>query len=200
VAEGITVATAKGDPEDRRLPYDADDLKKLFSREAVEARKESRANYWLPYLALFTGARLEELGQLRTADVREEERVPYLAIEGGNGKRIKTRSSRRRIPLHADLGRLGFLHFVAVQREAGHDRLFPQLKATRLGSLTAAWSKWWGRHARVECGVSDPRKTFHSFRHLWKDAARAVMPLSTTTPSLGTRTRAWGGATGQACR
>jgi hypothetical protein len=32
-----------------------------------------------------------------------------------------------------------------------------------------------GRHAR-SLGVTDPRKTFHSFRHLWKDAARAVMP------------------------
>lgn len=57
VAEGITVGTGKGDPEDRRLPYDTNDLEKLFSAEAVEARKESPANYWLPYLALFTGAR-----------------------------------------------------------------------------------------------------------------------------------------------
>jgi integrase len=167
-AEGITVAGAKGDPEDRRMPYEIADLKKLF----VVARKGD-ANHWLPWLALYTGGRLEELGQLRTADVREDDGVSYLAIEVGNGKRIKTRSSRRRIPLHPELVRLGFLAFVERQRSAGHDRLFPELKATRLGSLTAAWSKWWGRHARVECGVTDPRKTFHSFRHLWKDAARA---------------------------
>ncbi len=170
-AEGITVAAAKGDPEDRRMPYATEDLKKIFA-----VRREGDANHWLPWLALYTGARLEELGQLRTADVREEDGVPYLAIEAGNGKRIKTRSSRRRIPIHPELIRLGFLDFAARQRDAGHERLFPTLKATRLGSLTAAWSKWWGRHARVECGVTDPRKTFHSFRHLWKDAARAVMP------------------------
>jgi integrase len=177
-AEGFTVATAKGDPEDRRLPYSADDLAKLFSREAVEARKGRPADEWLPWLALYTGARLEELGQLRVTDVRVEDGLPYLAIEGGNGKHLKTRSSRRRIPVHPELVRLGFLNLVAERRAAGSndERLFPKLKATSLGSLTAAWSKWWGHHARKVCGIIDPRKTFHSFRHLWKDAARAVMP------------------------
>jgi integrase len=173
-AEGISQLVTKADPDEGRLPYSADDLKKLFSREAVEARKDNPAHYWLPYLALFTGARLEELGQLRTADVRDEDGVSYLAIEGGSGKRVKSATSRRRIPLHPELLRLGFLDFVAGQREAGHERVFPDLRATSYGSLTAAWSKYWGRHARTECGISDPRKTFHSFRHGWKDAARAA--------------------------
>jgi integrase len=122
-AEGITTAIPKGDPEDRRLPYNADDLKKLFSAEAVAAREASPANHWLPFLALFTGARLEELGQLHVADVREEDGVPYLAIEAGSGKKLKTRCSRRRIPIHPELIRLGFLDFVARQRTAGHERV-----------------------------------------------------------------------------
>jgi integrase len=61
------------------------------------------------------------------------------------------------------------------QREAGAERLFSELRPTSYGSLTAAFSKYWGKHAR-ELGVTDKRKTFHSFRHGWKDAARAVMP------------------------
>ena len=69
------------------------------------------------------------------ADVREEGGVPFLAIELGDGKRLKTRSSRRRIPVHSDLIRLGFLTFVesrgalpedaSVQRSASHARVFP---------------------------------------------------------------------------
>jgi integrase len=173
-AEGITTAVARGDSEDRRLPYDADDLKTLFSESAVNARRKHRpADYWLPILALYTGARLEELGQLRTSDVRREDGVDFLAIEGGDGKRLKTRSSRRRIPIHPQLVQAGFLVFVDKQRAAGYERLFPELRATRLGSLTAAWSKYWGRHAR-DLGVTDKRKTFHSFRHGFKDAARAA--------------------------
>jgi len=183
-AEGITVSV-KVDPDEGRQPYSAEDLEKLFSRDACDARKgkpagarssvERPADTWLPWLALYTGARLEELGQLRVSDMRVEDDVPFLAIEPGDGKRVKTRSSRRRIPIHPELVRLGFLTFVMTQRGAAHERLFPELRATSYGSLTAAWSKFWGKHAR-ELGVTDRRKTFHSFRHGWKDAARAVMP------------------------
>lgn len=183
-AEGITVS-AKVDREEGRQPYSAEDLATLFSRDACQAREgkpagarssgERPADTWLPHLALYTGARLEELGQLRVSDVRVEDDVPFLAIEPGEGKRVKTRSSRRRIPIHPELLRLGFLTFVMSQREAGAERLFPELRPTSYGSLTAAWSKYWGKHAR-ELGVTDKRKTFHSFRHGWKGAARAVMP------------------------
>jgi integrase len=169
-AHGVAQVAAKADPEDRRLPYDADDLKKLFS-----VRRKDGADHWLPLLALWTGARLEELGQLHVADVREEDGVRFLAIEPGDGKRTKTKSSRRRVPLHPELLRLGFLEYVERQRAAGQVWLFSELRPTSYGSRTAAWSKYWGRHAR-ELGVLDKRKTFHSFRHGFKDAARAVMP------------------------
>jgi len=168
-AQGVAQVAAKADPEDRRLPYDADDLKKLFS-----VRRKNGADHWLPLLALWTGARLEELGQLHVIDIREGERVPYLAIEPGDGKRTKNKSSRRRVPLHPQLVRLGFLQYVERQRKAGERWLFPELRVTSYGSRTAAWSKFWGRHAR-ELGVLDKRKTFHSFRHGFKDAARAAV-------------------------
>jgi hypothetical protein len=106
-AEGIPVARGRLDGvESGRLPYSADDLKAIFSRE-----READANHWLPWLALYTGARLEELGQLRIGDVRREDGVDYLAIEPGDGKRVKTKSSRRHIPLHPELVKRGFLTF-----------------------------------------------------------------------------------------
>ncbi len=107
-------------------------------------------------------------------DVRREEGVDYLAIEPGEGRRLKTNSSQRRIPLHPELLRLGFLVFVEQRRTARDSRLFPELRAGKYGLVTAQWSKYWGRHAR-DLGITDKRKTFHSFRHGWKDAARAVM-------------------------
>jgi integrase len=184
-AEGITVVGALKDREDGRQPYSTEDLATLFSRDACEAAAGTKrrsvsqrggpADTWLPWLALYTGARPEELGQLRVSDVREEDGVLFLAIELGDGKRLKTRSSRRRIPVHSDLIRLGFLTFVESQRSASSSRLFPELTATRYGSVTAQWSKSWGRHAR-RLGISDRKKTFHSFRHLFKVAVRAVMP------------------------
>lgn len=77
--------------------------------------------------------------------------------------------------MHPELIRLGFLEFVRGLREAGEERLFPDLKGSKLRSLTTAWSQRWARHARLECGITDSRKVFHSFRHLGKDEARSAM-------------------------
>ncbi len=167
-AQDVAQIAAKSDPDAGRLPYDRHDLKTLFS-----VCREDGPNHWLPLLALFTGARLRELGQLHVADVREEDGVHYLALEGGEGKRFKNKSSRRRMPLHPELIRLGFLQYVEAQRKAGHTRLFHQLRGTRFG-LTDEWSKYWGKHAR-QLGITDSRKVFHSFRHGFKDACRAAV-------------------------
>jgi uncharacterized protein DUF6538/integrase-like protein len=87
-ADGITVS-AKVDREEGRQPYSAEDLATLFSRDACEARKGKPADTWLPCLALFTGARLEELGQLRVSDVRVEDEVPFLAIEASDSRPVR---------------------------------------------------------------------------------------------------------------
>lgn len=52
--------------------------------------------------------------------------------------------------------------------------MWPELKPDSKGKLTGNWSKWWGRYAREEVGITDPRKVFHSFRHTFKDATRAA--------------------------
>jgi hypothetical protein len=53
-----------------RQPYSADDLKTLFARDRLSALTRPD-ELWLPCLALYTGARLEALCRLRTADFSE---------------------------------------------------------------------------------------------------------------------------------
>src|SRR5262249_25479563 len=82
----------------------------------------------------------------------------------------------RRVPVHPELVALGFVAFVEQQRAAGCVRLFPELRADKhTGKVTRLWGKTWNWYARKTCGITDPRKTFHSFRHGWIDAAREVM-------------------------
>ncbi len=50
---------------------------------------------------------------------------------------------------------------------------FPGLKPDSKGALTGNFSKRFGRHLRVRLKITDTRKTFHSFRHGFKDACRA---------------------------
>ena len=90
------------------------------------------------------------------------------------GKRVKNKSSRRRVPIHAELVRLGLLEFVETRRNMGERvPLFPDLRADRSGVMTGNWSKWWGRYAR-SIGIIDRRKVFHSFRHAFKTECRVA--------------------------
>jgi integrase len=171
------VAAPKVERE-QRLPYSADDLAVIFSGP-VHKRTErpkggaGEAGYWLPLLALYTGARLEELGQLTRGDVRSERGAHFLLItDRGEGARVKAHSSRRRVPLHQKVLKLGFLDYVHSIKSAT-DPLWPLLRIDKHGARTQAFSKWFNRYAD-SLGIKDPRKVLHSFRHTFKVACRAA--------------------------
>jgi integrase len=104
-------------------------------------------------------------------DIREEQGIAYFDMTAtGRGKRRKTESSKRRVPIHSKLIEMGFLGYVEQMRKQGHSRLFPAL-VSQDEKVTASWSKWWGRYARKHGGF-DKLKVFHSFRHAFKDALR----------------------------
>jgi len=60
----------------KRLPFSSDDLQRLFLSEAYRKSSIKRASeYWIPLIALFTGARLGEIAQLHCSDIYEEQGV-----------------------------------------------------------------------------------------------------------------------------
>ncbi|RYC29140.1 site-specific integrase [Lichenibacterium minor] len=179
----------------KREPYNLEDLRRIFSTSVYVAPIEipisgcGCAAHWLPALALFTGARLEELGQLLVGDIKQIEGLWCVHItdlpddedaadreawwdEEEPGKAVKTAAARRYVPVHPELVRCGFLNFVSQRRRDGFRRLFPELKAYR-GRTTKAWSTFWARHTD-EHVTKSPRKTFHSFRHLFVARLRAA--------------------------
>jgi integrase len=173
------VKVARGETgEDKRLPYSIPDMNRIFSFPIFTSGERPKggggeAAKWLPLLAAFTGARLEELGQALVEDCKEEGGIAYLDLRViEEGKRLRRSSSRRMIPIHPQLVACGFLDYAQARREAGDRRLFPDV-ASKRSEVTAAWSKWWGRYAR-KYGLTDKRKVFHSFRHAFKDACRAA--------------------------
>src|SRR5205823_4616345 len=68
---------------------------------------QGEAAFWLPLLALFTGARLGELAGLTADDVRVEQqsRIPalYIRERTERGRRLKTSASERVVPVHREL-------------------------------------------------------------------------------------------------
>lgn len=167
--------------ESDRLPFSADDLRRVFLEGPVYGHRKRQhggqgdAQHWLPLLALFTGARLAELGQLRVCDVRTEDGIAYLDIGTSGGRSVKTRSSVRKVPIHPELRRMGFLAYVERRRAAAGDEatLWPRLQSGEGRARTASFSQWFGNYLRRKpIGITDRRKVFHSFRHLFKDMCR----------------------------
>ena len=121
------------------------------------------AAYWIPRLALFTGARAGELCQLQTSDVETVDGVPVLRItDQGEGKTLKTTASRRIVPVHSELQRLGFLEYVKAIQEAGSISLFPALRLAPT-KPSNYFSSWFKSVRAVDGGGELP--DFHSFRH-----------------------------------
>lgn len=82
--------------------------------------------FWLMPLGIFTGARLNELCQLRVHDVIKDVHGVNLISINDNGfqKSLKNQQSRREIPVCSKLIGMGFLEFVEERRRAdGADAL-----------------------------------------------------------------------------
>ncbi len=169
------------EPEPEREPWEPAELRILFGSPVFTDGARPKAGggaaaFWLPLLGIFTGARLGELAPLTVDDVTADEATGIFVIsiveDAQAGKRLKNRGSRRIIPVHPELVRLGFVEFVKKARRDGA-RLFPQLTPGPRGGLGEAWSKWFGRYIR-SLGITNKDRVFHSFRHGFKDALRAA--------------------------
>ena len=194
VAERISVKVADSG-KGKRLPFALDELQAIFASPVYSDGERPKggkgeAAYWLPLLGLFTGARLEEIGQLRVSDVQRRKypdqdgkmlagwflHITESTDERGQANRIKNAASERLVPLHPELEGLGFITYVAGLKDQ-QGRVFPELVPNIYGRLTAKWGEWFGPFMRTVCSITDKRKVFHSFRHTFKDyTRRAKMP------------------------
>ncbi|MEP6669411.1 MAG: site-specific integrase [Chthoniobacter sp.] len=141
--------------------------------------KPRRGRFWVPLLSLFHGLRCNEAAQLYTEDICEDDGISFFEIreERADGskcdKKLKTEQSKRRIPIHPAIIRIGFLDYVAERRkDSARPRLFPDLPCGKsTGYFSDPFSKFFSRF--VELAVGDECKaTFHSFRHHFRDALR----------------------------
>ncbi len=144
-----------------------DELEIIFDPDKYShATRRQPERFWLPILALFTGARIEELCQLHEADIKFRDGVSYLDINEYDDKNVKTEASVREVPLHPVLIRLGFLKYVDAVRSLrlGSKGVFPYLQPNKLGVLSSPASKQFNRYLKF-VGIKTTRsKAFHSFR------------------------------------
>ena len=169
------------DPErdgEKRPAFEIDELKTLFAHPVwtstaseAEMLRVARgqqifaAVYWLPLLGYYTCARLSELVYLELGDIDLEQAT--LKIRPTRRRRLKNAVSRRTLPLHPELIRLGFLDYVRGRSGARSDLIFAEI--AQFGENTPLSNLFDKRWAVVldeaVPSAREERKTFHSFRH-----------------------------------
>lgn len=181
----IPPPSAGGDKRTKRQSLDIADLRKLFRQPVFTGVKsesewfkpgsvtmQHSGRFWIPLLSIFTGARLMEAVQLVREDVGCEEGIWFIDINDDSedgGKRVKNRSAVRRIPIHPELKRLGFLDFVTMAEAGG--RLFRDIQIGPDSHRHVHASKAFNKLLLV-AGVKDKRKVWHSLRHSFEQACR----------------------------
>ncbi|TIX80327.1 MAG: site-specific integrase, partial [Mesorhizobium sp.] len=182
--KGLALTVDRRSEEGRRAPFAEADLKAIFETGVYAAGERPKAGgsdaaFWFPLIALLAGARLNEIAQLRIKDLRQDPETGIWLFDIGTegGRAIKTASSRRYVPVHPELERLGLLRYrqsLLDGKPKGGDEasLWPAIKSADPFYRSTAWSKWFGRFLRSEASVTDRNLVFHSFRHSFKRMAR----------------------------
>jgi integrase len=155
----------------RRRPWTEEELITLFSQPLFREKKLPRnkksggwAAYWVPLIAVFSGARVSEICQLSVHDIDTTTNQPIIRIRSGSQEqRLKTVNAERDIPIHPRLLQLGLLEYVQqIQSSQAINSLWPDLpkRNERSGGY---FSQWFGEYLKTL--QLNGEVDFHSFRH-----------------------------------
>jgi integrase len=175
----------------KRLPFKPDQISKIFAITSGVSSKT--ALYWLPLLMLTTGARPNELAQLRTDDLQknfndrahlnvlclldDDDEAAEPAVKAAAKKdprRVKTAAGRRMIPLHPILVQAGIIEFIEGRDKGGAKQLFRELRPDQHGFWSAAITKRLNRIIRQKLRITNPRYSAYSLRHSFIDACKTA--------------------------
>jgi integrase len=190
---------------EKRLPFTLEQIRAFFASDFYArcakhpvpyAHDKSGWRFWLPLTCVFMGMRPNEAAQLHVQDVRHTSKgTPYLDIVSTadddehepvpSKKMLKTAASRRKIPLHPELIAIGFLQFVEDRKKIGSERLFPDLKPDKYGNHAWYPLKRFNETYLSETIKLQPRQSFYSFRHSWRDALRRIDAPADALQALG---------------
>lgn len=169
--------------------FEENELRAIFDPESLMQAKRP-GQFWGPLLALYTGARLNELACLDLVDFVEEKGIPCISVRfvprakpnrkkqkqskkqeeaAHSAKILKNATSRRQIPLHPDLWEIGLQEYIDDVRSLGATRLFPTLPRDSKGKRERRMSHDGNEYLKF-VGVHVKRqKVMHSFRDTVSD-------------------------------
>lgn len=197
-AAGMKIPVSKSHKRaKKRDQFEMEDLQKIFGAPLFRGARSDRDwhlpgshlirdhRFWLPLLALFTGGRRGELCPLRVDDVTEREGIlcihfcEHFDEKGSKIASLKNEESKRRVPVHPELLKIGFKEFVEQRRSMGKERLFDCPEARNFDQF----GKWFSRLLK-SVAVKTSRNTFHSFLTRSNRRCATTSRISLLAPEL----------------
>ncbi|ELY4804903.1 DUF6538 domain-containing protein [Cronobacter malonaticus] len=141
--------------------FSRDEIRRIFSLPVFhgEETPHGAMAYWIPIILYYSGARVEEIAQLRKGDIVEVDGTPCFRLAMGEGQSIKMGNTRQ-FPIHSHLIELGFLDFV---RSSPYQLFVDKSEVNRKYSYN--YGRWWGNYIRENGLTREGIKPTHSFRH-----------------------------------
>ena len=144
--------------DEERMPYTGADIARLMA--GLSPSLEEPWRWLIPLIAMHSGMRREEIAQLRPSDIVLVDNVWCFNVTGEGGRKLKTESSRRKVPIHSVLLGIGFVEWALSGRLDANLWGF-KLSSGQYGKL---YGNTYSKYQRAILG-SGQLKCFHSFRH-----------------------------------
>lgn len=154
--KGLRIRLLKS-TQNERYPFTKEQINKLFSSPVYTGcQSEYRRSllgdlvmrdslYWVPLIAYYTGMRMNEICQLKQRDIKQEDSIYYIDVtDDAHDTRLKTKSSRRKVPLHPHLIELGFI--AHIEPILSHKRIFSDIPIGPDGTYSFSFSKKFARY------------------------------------------------------
>ncbi len=154
----------------KRQQFTAEQIRRILAEldKGSDGLANTQYKYWGALIALYTGARQNEIASLTTADVREENGVWYFDINRDDStKQLKTKAAVRRVPIHSELLRRGLLDYVTQVQQMNQSgiRLLHQLTYTDGMGWGRKIERWFNGVFLETLGMKQQQVSFHSLRH-----------------------------------
>lgn len=157
----LTLKKSNKDKAKSVFPFSGKQLSAIFSMSDYTRHKYLHSYYyWLPILMRYTGARMNELCQLRIVDIILIKGIYCIWIHEGSDDQTVKSGKMRLIPLHDEILAKGFIEFVNTRPGV---RLFPELRMVN-GYYSNNASKWFARRREKLGSDFDSSVNGHSFR------------------------------------
>lgn len=154
--------------DNSRAHFSPEQLALIYAMLTADHAQTPRKDYqkWGVLIGMFTGARLNEIAQLQVSDIRQEDGIWFFDInDEPEEARLKTKASKRKVPIHSRLLGLGLLEYVEKVKSRNEDRLLYELSYTKGNGYGRNLGRWFNEKFLPSLAIKKDNLVFHSFRH-----------------------------------